>query len=198
MHSTSDSLSDSLGEAGPAHPRSTRAVPDAGGENGARALLIRRQKTVQADWEEIERFLSRVPARLAPSSYSVCMLSDRGIRRYNKQFRRRDEATDVLSFPAGRAGQGKRGRNSYLGDILISAETAQVNARRYGLRLEDEIKTLVVHALLHLLGHDHERDNGAMARRERQWAVRLGLQPLLGRMRPIPGKRRTAASPVKK
>jgi probable rRNA maturation factor len=193
MHSTFISPGDSLGEPDSAHPRKAR--PSVEREIVERARLIRRQRTVPADWEEIRRFLNRVPSRLAPSPYSVCVLSDRGIRRYNKRFRRRDEATDVLSFPAGRAGRRKKARNEYLGDILISAETARVNARRYGIRLEDEIKTLVLHALLHLLGHDHERDNGEMARREKQWAARLGLQrPVIGRVRPAREKRSAASS----
>jgi len=193
MHSTLDSAGDFLSEPDLANPRKMR--PPVERQIAERALLIRRQRTVPADWEEIRLFLNRVPSRLAPSPYSVCVLSDRGIRRYNKQFRRRDEATDVLSFPAGRTVRRKHARSGYLGDILISAETARVNARRYGLRLEDEIKTLVLHALLHLLGHDHERDNGEMARREKQWAARLGLQqPVIGRVRPAREKRSAASS----
>jgi probable rRNA maturation factor len=179
MHSTHQSLD----EPDATQPR--RAVRQVKRNAGEEALLIRRQRKVQADWNEVRRFLRRLPSRLAPLPYSVCVLSDRGIRRYNKRYRRKDEATDVLSFPSARRGQGRGG---YLGDILISAETARVNARRYGLRVEDEIKTLVLHALLHLLGHDHERDNGEMARRERQWASRLGLRrPVIGRVRkPFP------------
>jgi probable rRNA maturation factor len=143
------------------------------------ATLIRRQRRVQADWAELQRFLDVLRSRLAHSEYSVCVVSDRGIRRYNRHFRSRDEATDVLSFPSG---SNREARSRYLGDIVISAETARANAAHYGVRLEEELKLLALHGVLHLLGHDHETDAGRMARQERQWAVRLGLpQTLLGR-----------------
>src|SRR3990172_7167972 len=94
--------------------------------------LIRRQRRILADWREVETFLDVIPAALARSPYSVCLLSDRAIRRYNEQFRKKDEATDVLSFPMGR---GANGESEYLGDILISVEMAQRNASRFGVRL---------------------------------------------------------------
>jgi len=143
--------------------------------------LIRRQRRISADWREVEAFLNVIPAALARSPYSVCLLSDRAIRRYNEQFRKKDEATDVLSFPMGR---GANGESEYLGDILISVEMAQRNASRFGVRLEDEIKALILHGLLHLQGQDHESDSGQMARSERRWGARLGLpQTLLGKKR---------------
>ena len=149
--------------------------------------LIRRQRRISADWEELEDFLGRIPAALAPSPFSVCLLSDRSIRSYNLRFRQKNEATDVLSFPMG---PPEIGEENYLGDILISVQTAHRNATRFGLRLEDEIKALILHGLLHLMGQDHERDNGQMTRHERRWATRLGLaQSLLDRKL---AKRRTA------
>ncbi|MBI3933819.1 MAG: rRNA maturation RNase YbeY [Acidobacteria bacterium] len=143
--------------------------------------LIRRQRRVSADWPEIEQFLGRISSEFTCSSYTVCLISDRAMRRYNGRFRKKNEATDVLSFPMG-CGAGRE--NEYLGDILISVETAQRNASRLGLRLEDEIKALILHGLLHLRGQDHESDSGQMARSERHWGARLGLpQTLLGRKR---------------
>jgi probable rRNA maturation factor len=143
--------------------------------------LVRRQRRIRADWSEIEKFLGRIPPPLAPSPYTVCLLSDRSIRSYNRRFRQKDEATDVLSFPMGPADCGEE---SYLGDILISVQTAQRNAGRFGLRVEEEIQLLILHGLLHLRGYDHEWDDGQMARQERRWARRLGLaQCLLGRSR---------------
>lgn len=152
------------------------------GEKQAEApLLINRQRAVRGDWREVRTFLAQLSSRVARSGFSVCLLSDRGIRRYNRRFRRRDEATDVLSFPAG---NGRTKQENNLGDILISAETARENARRYGLRLEQEIQVLALHGVLHLLGYDHERDEGHMARLERRWSRELGLpQPLTGRGR---------------
>ena len=134
--------------------------------------LINRQRVEQADWSGAEAFLRQLSSEVAGGSFSVCLLSDRGIRRYNKRFRRQDQATDVLAFPAGSRG---REEQSYLGDILISVETARRNATRYGLRLDEEIKILALHGLLHLMGYDHENDGGRMARQERLWCSRLGL-----------------------
>jgi probable rRNA maturation factor len=156
--------------------------------------LIRRQRKFSADWKELEDFLARIPAALAPSSFTVCLVSDRSIRGYNSRFRRRNEATDVLSFPMDRP---EKGEPNYLGDILISVETARRNAARLGLSLEDEVKVLILHGLLHLRGHDHERDSGQMVRQERRWAARLGLaHPLLDRQgmdhRAAPMRRRGA------
>jgi len=100
----------------------------------------------------------------------VRIVSDRTIRRFNKQYRGMDEPTDVLSFPADEAE-----KTGYLGDILISAETAQSNAERYGLTLLDEVRVLALHGVLHLLGYDHETDRGIMARQEKIWSARFGL-----------------------
>jgi probable rRNA maturation factor len=152
-----------------------------------RPRLIRRHRKIPADWDEVQAFLDRLPAALAPSPFTVCLLSDRSIRGYNLRFRRKNEATDVLSFPMRPFG---RQAQDYLGDILISVDTADRSARGLGLRLEDEIKVLILHGLLHLRGEDHERDAGRMARLERRWASRLGLpQPLLIR---ASGNRRPA------
>ncbi len=150
-------------------------------------LLLNRQRTARADWGEIRRFLLTLASTIPTPGFSVCLLSDAAIRRYNRQFRGLDQATDVLSFPSGEGGNEKA---PYLGDILISTETARNNARRFGLRLEEEIELLALHGVLHLLGHDHERDNGEMARLERNWSRRLGLpQNLTRRARSRSAKR---------
>ena len=76
------------------------------------------------------------------------------IHRYNREYRGQDKATDVLSFP---------GDESYLGDILISVETAYEQAvRSKVLTLESNIRRLALHGLLHLMGYDHETDDGQM------------------------------------
>jgi len=150
-------------------------------------LLLNRQRAERADWDEIRGFLHRLSSRMPAPGFTVCVLSDAAIRRFNRRFRGLDKATDVLSFPADE----HREELEYLGDILISAETARQNARRFGLRLEEEIELLSLHGVLHLLGHDHERDDGEMARLERSWSKRLGLpQNLTGRAKPDAPKRR--------
>jgi len=152
--------------------RMSASGPRARPARGSEPRLIHRQSRISADWKELEDFLRQIPAALAPSPFSVCLLSDRSIRGYNLRFRQKNETTDVLSFPMG---PPEIGGENYLGDILISVETANRNAARFGLRLENELKVLVLHGLLHLMGQDHERDHGQMARNERRWAARLGL-----------------------
>ena len=110
---------------------------------------------------------------------TVLLTSDAAIRKLNKQFRGKNKATDVLSFPAGDfAGDSA-------GDLAISVDTARKQAREQGHALGMEIKVLMLHGLLHLAGYDHETDNGQMARRERALRGKLGLpQGLIERVQP--------------
>jgi probable rRNA maturation factor len=89
------------------------------------------------------------------------------VRGYNRRFRGVDAPTDVLSFPAAAP---PAGGGAFLGDLLISRDRARVQARRAGLELSREVAELVLHGLLHLLGYDHERDEGEMNRLE--WKLR--------------------------
>ena len=113
------------------------------------------------------------------------------LRRLNRRYRRKDKATDVLSFAAGavRAGRPRLGMG---GDIAISAEVAARNARRLGHSPAAEVKILILHGLLHLSGLDHEdrRDRGRMSRREETLRHKLGLPASL--------LRRSSAGPRKK
>ncbi|HEX4319825.1 MAG TPA: rRNA maturation RNase YbeY [Acidobacteriaceae bacterium] len=100
---------------------------------------------------------------------SVLLTTDEGIRGLNKRFRKKDKATDVLSFPVDDASFGSAG------DLAISVETAARQAAEQGHRLSVELRVLMLHGLLHLAGLDHERDNGEMARKERRLRTKLGL-----------------------
>jgi probable rRNA maturation factor len=105
--------------------------------------------------------------RLAPGHEFACLVTtDAQLRLLNRQFRRKDYSTDVLSFPAGR---GFRKLPRYLGDLAISWQRAREQARDLGHPLETEIKVLMLHGVLHLLGLDHEKDNGRMRRTETRW-----------------------------
>jgi len=75
------------------------------------------------------------------------LMDDRRIRELNRRFRKIDRATDVLSFPLGEDG--------ILGDIAISEAAARRSAKRYKVEYRDELKRLVVHGVLHILGYDH-------------------------------------------
>lgn len=87
---------------------------------------------------------------------SILVVGDATIRRFNRMWRRKDEATDVLSFPQGQAGAGP-----LLGDLVVSLDTARRVARRDGRPVEAELDRYLAHGLLHLLGHDHARARDA-------------------------------------
>jgi probable rRNA maturation factor len=94
------------------------------------------------------------------SEFSIVFVTDVMMRRYNREYRGFDKATDVLSFS---------GNDGYLGDILISSETAYNQARKSKtLSFETNIHRLLLHGLLHLMGYDHETDDGEMRMFERR------------------------------
>ena len=118
----------------------------------------------------IERFARLLQSGVAKGRAFDCLVtSDAELRRLNRVFRGKDAATDVLSFPAGPAGIG------HLGDVAVSVGRARAQAREFGHSLEQEIQILMLHGVLHLLGMDHETDEGKMARAEKRWRARLGL-----------------------
>ena len=98
---------------------------------------------------------------------TVALVPDARVRALNRQYRKTDQPTDVLSFPADEAG--------YLGDVVIAVGVARRQAREAGHSLATELRVLALHGLLHLLGYDHERDDGRMARAERRLRLRGGL-----------------------
>jgi probable rRNA maturation factor len=124
-------------------------------------VLFNRQRRVKFRRAEVAAFLERLEREVAGREIGVAIVSDAVIRRYNRQYRKIDQSTDVLSFEPD--------------DLVISAETARRQARRLGHSVEEEMKVLALHGALHLMGHDHERDLGEMARLERRWRKRLGL-----------------------
>ena len=114
-------------------------------------------------------FAARLVSDVAGGRAFTCLLTtDRELRRLNREFRKQDHATDVLSFPSG-AG------NDSLGDIAISYSRAKRQAAEFGHSVQGEIEILMLHGVLHLLGMDHETDRGQMARIENRWRAALGL-----------------------
>jgi len=89
---------------------------------------------------------------LNKAEFSIVLVSDAQIKRLNKLYRNKDKPTDVLSFPIGEKVNGWL----ILGDIVISVDTAKKQAQELGYSLEEELKRLLVHGLVHLLGYDHE------------------------------------------
>lgn len=112
------------------------------------------------------------PAR-ARGTLTVAIVSDGRMRTLNRTFRGKNAATDVLSFPAAGPTPGDE---SYLGDIVIASGVAARQAEAAGHALTTEVKVLALHGLLHLLGHDHETDEGEMARLESRLRRKAGLK----------------------
>ncbi|MDQ1406566.1 MAG: putative rRNA maturation factor [Acidobacteriaceae bacterium] len=125
---------------------------------------------------------------LKQSQVTVCLVSDAEIAGMNESFRKKRGPTDVLSFPAVKLRQAKRSKRrpvssvpdsgnteASLGDIAIAPAVAKRNAKNYGRSLLAELKILILHGVLHLLGFDHESDRGEMDRTEKKLRRRLGL-----------------------
>lgn len=140
-------------------------------------MIVNRQRQVSVSRHRVERLARRVAQAVgvAPRRLTVALVSDREMRALNQRFRGRPTPTDVLSFPAGHPRPRKPG-NGYLGDIVIAMATARRQARRLGHALHTELAFLLVHGVLHLLGYDHETDEGQMNRREHALRRRLGLE----------------------
>ena len=106
--------------------------------------------------------------RSRPREVSVYFCGDQRMRALNRRYRRRDRPTDVLSFPAGGGG--------LLGDIVISVPYATRQARRRRQPASAELDRLLLHGYLHLLGYDHETDQGQMEALEARLRRRFGLE----------------------
>ena len=125
--------------------------------------------------DAIRVFARTLSDRITARRPFTCVIShDRELRRLNRIFRRRDYATDVLSFPAL-----PDSPQAELGEIVISTERATAQARDFGHHRIEELRILMLHGILHLAGMDHERDNGEMARVEAHWRAKLGLPAAL-------------------
>jgi probable rRNA maturation factor len=130
-------------------------------------LISFRRSPARLDRSALESFAETLRSRVARGREFHCLLTgDAELLSLNRNYLGKDYATDVLSFP-GEAG--------YLGDIAISLARARRQARTYGHSTEEEIRILMLHGILHLLGMDHESDSGKMARAEARWRSKLGL-----------------------
>jgi probable rRNA maturation factor len=140
-------------------------------------------------------WLRRVAPPRARGTVGVAIVSDARIRALNRTYRRRDCVTDVLSFPAEASSPPRRTQRTqrknqvvtsassassvverFLGEIAIARGITRRQAREAGHPEATELRILALHGLLHLLGYDHERDNGRMAREERRLRRKGGLK----------------------
>ena len=134
----------------------------------------------------LARFLSEAQRAVGlAGAVDVLLADDKTLRRLNRDFRGKDKATDVLSFPAAEEFAGE-----HAGDLAISLDTAARQAREHGHGLRDEVRVLLLHGLLHLSGMDHETDRGEMAAREAELRERLRLKSgLIARVAAVPGSK---------
>jgi probable rRNA maturation factor len=116
----------------------------------------------------LARWLQSIAPARARGQLTIAIVSDARVRSLNRRYRRKNEATDVLSFPAEEPRQ--------LGDVVIATGVARRQAKAAGHSLQTELRVLALHGLLHLLGYDHECDEGRMARVERRLRARGGLR----------------------
>jgi len=157
------------------------------------SMVINRQNRLRVDVAGARAFAVRLGTelKLGARHFNVCLVDDDAIRELNGAFRNKPYATDVLSFAwtdarnGGALGGRRRGPRAavapdrefaaFLGDVVISVETAQRNARAEGHSTAAEVRWLMLHGVLHLLGMDHETDRGEMESRELDLRARLGL-----------------------
>lgn len=112
------------------------------------------------------------------SALSLTLVGDETIRELNREHRGKDKATDVLSFPLFEPGEETGGEaERLLGDVVISVDTARRQAAEYDAPLQNEIYRLLIHGILHVLGHDHEvpDERAAMEAEERRLAAAIGM-----------------------
>jgi probable rRNA maturation factor len=130
-------------------------------------VLLNRQRRRRVSPPRLGRVLGGAAEALGVGGeVSLVLAGDRLLRRLNRDFRGKDRPTDVLSFPGG-------GGEAGLGDVVISVETAEKNALRLRRTLPQELDVLALHGFLHVLGYDHETDDGDMERLERRLRRRL-------------------------
>lgn len=146
-------------------------------------MILNRQRRVPLALKSLARFSERVQRELGfpEESVTVCFVSDPAMARMNRKFRDKLGPTDVLSFPAREIPRGSRRHREtsvdrYVGDIVISPQTARRYARRRSHGLASELRVLILHGMIHLAGYDHETDNGEMMHLERRLRRRLGLR----------------------
>jgi len=124
--------------------------------------LLFRHRCPGVDRKDLRKFLQDLALEILPGQGVTCLIApDAELQKLNQKFRGKIYATDVLSFPPG--------------DIAISFDRAAAQAAELGHGVEDELRILMLHGLLHLAGMDHATDKGAMARAEIRWRKRLRL-----------------------
>lgn len=148
-------------------------------------MIVNVQRKIKIKTTDFMPFLIALEAsieELHGRHFSVAFVSDKRMSELNGLFRGKDSTTDVLSFPhepdelesVHHLSASEETKN-FMGDIVISLEQAQRQAKENKLTLQKEVKQLILHGALHLSGYDHETDNGEMNERELELRERLGI-----------------------
>ncbi len=134
-------------------------------------MVIFKKQIADVSAAPLARFVvsARKAAKLR-GNVTVLITSNAEMKKLNHRFRKKDKATDVLSFPADVSPH-----DQIAGDLAISADIARENAKNLGHPVSQEIKILILHGILHLAGYDHETDSGEMAREEQRLRKKLQL-----------------------
>jgi probable rRNA maturation factor len=133
----------------------------------------RKRRVNSKRWREFAERASRATGK-DKREVTIVFVADAAIKKLNRQFRGKDYATDVLSFPSQQEEFEKELKTS-LGEVVISLDRAAAQAKENGLTFTHEVEQLIVHGLLHLCGYDHETDNGEMNRLELRLRKKLGI-----------------------
>ena len=153
-------------------------------------MILNRQRRVKVAVGPLERFLREAKRATGTgrAEVTVCFVSNAEIARLNRTYRNKTGPTDVLSFPPHPTTPARKKRTrsdsknahahetAFIGDIAIAPETARKYAKRHGRSLPVELRILILHGILHLLGYDHEADRGEMEKLERGLRRRLRLE----------------------
>jgi probable rRNA maturation factor len=132
-------------------------------ENSCRAQVLNRQRRYRVFPKAVSQFCNNMfeMLELRGNSMSIVFIGHQKMQDMNRRFRGKDYPADVLSFRyPGAIVEG----SPFLGEIVICPEVASGNARKHRTSHETEIRRLLLHGILHLLGYDHERDDGEMKR----------------------------------
>jgi len=136
--------------------------------------ILTRGRTLRASVAGLRAFTRALAGRAGSkdaTEVTVVLAGDATLRRLNRTFRKKDKTTDVLSFPSGREREPDGSRP--LGEIVISVAQAGRQSKAAGHSLAAELRVLVIHGYLHLLGYDHEVDDGTMMRKQARLARAL-------------------------
>jgi probable rRNA maturation factor len=155
-------------------------------------MILNRQRQVSISVDDLEKFSAKLRKvlKIPAQAVTICLVTKADIAKWNRAYRGKNRPTDVLSFtpdepPAKqrvprvsrkrRSSKSNGNASNYWGDIAIAPAIARQNARRFGRDLNDEMRILILHGILHLMGYDHETDSGQMDRREMRLRRQLGL-----------------------